>query len=194
MEISVWLCTATELPAGPRTHQLLDTHFIICKGKIRPPPGAGDTVQPAAKMKSILRTSNRSCNTCTKHPPAENSSHQVNTKELDQTLGMVFSCQPSQRGAGVPLACPDPDVMSLSISQETQKPPRNNSVEERTRNTLVGSYCKKSAILSAFLRSMKNSQLHSWQFKTATGKATRVCKVPSKPLHTTSTRGFCLKI
>lgn len=47
-----------------------------------------------------------------------------------------------------------------------------------------------TAILSAFLRSMKNGHLHSWQFKTATGKVIWVCKVPSKPLHTLSTRGF----
>lgn len=110
-------------------------------------------------MKSILRTSNRSCNTCTKHPPAENRSHQVNTKELDQTLGVVFSCQPSTRGAGVLLACPDTDLMSLSISQETQRPTRNNSIEERTGNKLVVSYCKKSLLFS----------LLSWEaWKTAT--------------------------
>lgn len=158
LEISVWLCTATEFPAGPQTHQLLDTHLIICKGKIRPPSVAGDTVQPAAKMKSILRTSNRSCNTRTKHPPAENRSHQVNTKELDQTLWMVFLSTLTTR-AGVLLACPDTDLMSLSISQETQRPPCNNSTEERTRNTLGVSYCKKSLLFS----------LLSWEaWKTAT--------------------------
>lgn len=72
---------------------------------------------------------------------------------------MVFSCQPSQRGAAVLLACPDTDLMSFSISQETQRPPCNNSIEERTGNKLVVSYCKKSLL---FL-------LLSWEaWKTAT--------------------------
>ena len=62
--------------------------------------------------------------------------------------GMAFSHQPSEWGAGAPLACPDTDLVSLSVFQETQRPSRNNSTEERTRNTLIVSYCKKSLLFS----------------------------------------------
>lgn len=74
----------------------------------------------------------------------------MNTKELDQTLGWHFPHQPSERGAGAPLACPDTDLASLSVFQKTQRPSHNNSIEERTRNTLIVSYCKTSLLFSVF--------------------------------------------
>lgn len=121
-----------ELPAGPWTHQLLDTHFTICKSKIRPSfvlkRYCAAYCKDEKHSKNLKQKLQRKYQTLTSRKYKLLGEYQ----RAGPDTGMVFSCQPSKRGAGVLLACPDTElVCPYQSSKKLKWPSHNNSTEEK---------------------------------------------------------------